>query len=215
MSLQIIPNVFTTVFNNVKYDFTPTKPKNSSDIAFDVRARLTRIIQGDSEMWQHTDSIVIYPDAIAKIPLGFSLTMPESFTILNDKAFEGFENFVQDLIDYNLNSHSNDEPSLKDFITDDMRQTFYPSSQLLGRSGMFFKSALATFNGQIDNTYDDELVIALHNIGNKPQEIKFGERIGQLEIKLVPEVLMNPNYVNDVNLLNGGKRGGFGSSGRH
>jgi hypothetical protein len=210
--LTVEPNVVKITFGGVEHDFTPVKSKLESDIAFDVKARL----HGPSG--RNIKSITIEPDAIGKIPLGFSLTMPPEFKVLTEDALMAIERYVEALTDYKTkiirNMSVGNRPTMKDFIDDTSVQLFYPSSQLLGRSGLFFKSHLDAFIGQIDNAYDDELVIALHNIGDEPQVINFGERIGQLEIKLVPRVLMAPNIVASVAELNGHSRGGFGSSGR-
>lgn len=208
--LEIKSNSLKIVFNNIEYNFTPTKPKNKSDIAFDVRARLV-----DSKSNEHTLLTIIQPNEIKKIPLGFSLIMPKEVKMVTESGLMHFENYISDIIDARLQNSFAKEPQATDYLEEDDFITLFPSSQLLGRSGMFFKSSITAFNGQIDNAYDDELVIALQNIGDIPQTIHFGERIGQIEIKLVPDISIKPFYKNSAEDLNGNSRGGFGSSGRH
>ena len=83
---------------------------------------------------------------------------------------------------------------------------------IYARSGLACKRGLAPANkvGVIDSDYRGEYIVALHNHGEKPQEIAHGERIAQLVITPV----FTPGF-QEVETLNetGRGTGGFGSTG--
>lgn len=81
------------------------------------------------------------------------------------------------------------------------------------RSSMGVKRGLAPANkvGVVDSDYRGELMVMLHNHGQKSQTIEHGERIAQLLITPV----LTPGYT-AVSELSDTKRGagGFGSTGK-
>ena len=202
------------VLRHEEVDFTPRKIKNDSDIALDVRARLV------DESGNEVQSLTVKPHEVVKIPLGFSLQMPKEVKLLTTDSLNLIESFVIEMFIAQSMAMVGKKIDMPTTMTETIEksksyQKFFPSSQILSRSGLYFKSNLRAFNGQIDNAFDDELVLALENTSsNESYTIKFGERIGQLEVKLVPEIKIDPSFVNNVNELNGNSRGGFGSSGK-
>jgi dUTP pyrophosphatase len=83
---------------------------------------------------------------------------------------------------------------------------------IYARSGMACKKGLAPANkvGVIDSDYRGEVVVVLHNHGDRPQTVESGERIAQLVITPV----LTPSY-EEVKELSSSDRGagGFGSTG--
>lgn len=83
---------------------------------------------------------------------------------------------------------------------------------IYARSGMACKKGLAPANkvGVIDSDYRGEVVVVLHNHGDRPQTVESGERIAQLVITPV----LTPAY-EEVKALSSSDRGagGFGSTG--
>ena len=83
---------------------------------------------------------------------------------------------------------------------------------IYARSGMACKKGLAPANkvGVIDSDYRGEVVVVLHNHGDRPQTVESGERIAQLGITPV----LTPSY-EEVKELSSSDRGagGFGSTG--
>jgi len=84
---------------------------------------------------------------------------------------------------------------------------------ILPRSGLALRAGLSIVNspGLIDSQYRGELnVIAVNLDDSSPIQIKRGDRIAQLLVLAVPQVLLN-----EVDELDSTKRGesGFGSSG--
>ena len=83
---------------------------------------------------------------------------------------------------------------------------------IYARSGMACKKGLAPANkvGVIDSDYRGEVVVVLHNHGDRPQMVESGERIAQLVITPV----LTPAY-EEVKALSSSDRGagGFGSTG--
>ena len=83
---------------------------------------------------------------------------------------------------------------------------------IYARSGMACKKGLAPANkvGVIDSDYRGEVVVVLHNHGDRPQKVESGERIAQLVITPV----LTPAY-EEVKELSSSERGagGFGSTG--
>ena len=84
---------------------------------------------------------------------------------------------------------------------------------IYARSGLACKRGLAPANcvGVIDSDYRGEIMVALHNYSNNPQEIEPGERVAQLVI--APYIAAD--FV-EVETLDNTERGagGFGSTGR-
>ena len=83
---------------------------------------------------------------------------------------------------------------------------------IYARSGLASKKGLAPANkvGVIDSDYRGEIMVALHNHGNKPQTISHGERIAQ--------IVFAPFYAADFKLVDELSdtvrgTGGFGSTG--
>lgn len=83
--------------------------------------------------------------------------------------------------------------------------------QIRPRSGLALKQGITVLNspGTIDSGYRGEIGVILINHGEKPYEIKKGERIAQGVIGKIEEVL-----INDVDELSDSLRGqgGFGST---
>ena len=71
---------------------------------------------------------------------------------------------------------------------------------------------LANGTGIIDAGYRDEIIMALHNIGKEPVEIKDGARICQFIMLPYPKI--EPEYVEDnEDFRQGDRGGGIGSTG--
>ncbi len=84
---------------------------------------------------------------------------------------------------------------------------------IYARSGLACKRDLAPANkvGVIDSDYRGEFIVALHNHGEKPQEIAPGERVAQLVITPV----VTPGFVQVDSLSDTARAaGGFGSTGK-
>lgn len=83
---------------------------------------------------------------------------------------------------------------------------------IYARSGLATKQSLRPANcvGVIDSDYRGELIVALHNDSDKIQEIKVGDRIGQLVVQP-----FEPVDFEEVSELEDTERGegGFGSTG--
>jgi len=83
---------------------------------------------------------------------------------------------------------------------------------IYARSGLASKKGLAPANkvGVVDSDYRGEVIVALHNHSNVPQEISPNERIAQLVI--APFLKVEYNLVDELNETVRGE-GGFGSTG--
>lgn len=83
---------------------------------------------------------------------------------------------------------------------------------IYARSGLASKKGLAPANkvGVVDADYRGEIMVALHNHSNIPQEISPKERIAQLVI--APFLKVEYNLVDELNETARGE-GGFGSTG--
>ena len=81
------------------------------------------------------------------------------------------------------------------------------------RSGMACKRGIAPANkvGVIDADYRGEVMIYLHNHGDRPQMIEDGDRVAQLVI--TPYLTAQFERVDELNNTHRGS-GGFGSTGR-
>ena len=84
---------------------------------------------------------------------------------------------------------------------------------IYARSGLASKRGLAPANkvGVIDCDYRGELMVALHNHGDKPQMVERGERIAQLVI--TPYITAEFCETDELSETVRGE-GGFGSTGR-
>ena len=91
-------------------------------------------------------------------------------------------------------------------------------TEVKNRSGMAAKRSLIVGACIIDSGYEGELMINLHNVGNKSQEINPGDKIAQLLVYRV-ELPSFEELPNDVPLYSqtqtdsGRGEGGFGSTG--
>jgi dUTP pyrophosphatase len=89
--------------------------------------------------------------------------------------------------------------------------------QVCNRSGIASKRSLVVGAHIIDSGYSGEVMINLHNIGEKPQVVNHGDKIAQLVMLpiLVPrlaEVSEEQLYIDPVTVSNR-KESGFGSTG--
>ena len=84
---------------------------------------------------------------------------------------------------------------------------------IYARSGMACKRGLAPANkvGVVDSDYRGEILVALHNHGDRPQRIGNGERIAQF---LITPVLTPPYEVAEELSDTVRSGGGFGSTGK-
>ena len=84
---------------------------------------------------------------------------------------------------------------------------------IYARSGLACKRGLAPANcvGVIDSDYRGEIMVALHNYSNNPQEIEPGERVAQLVI--APYIAADFEEAESLDDTDRGE-GGFGSTGR-
>ncbi|WP_395463605.1 dUTP diphosphatase [Wolbachia endosymbiont of Cantharis cryptica] len=87
--------------------------------------------------------------------------------------------------------------------------------QVRPRSGLAAKHGITVLNspGTIDSDYRGEVKVCLINLGNQPYEIKRGDRIAQILIAPVPQVIWDDTeeFCTEETDRNAG---GFGSSGR-
>lgn len=91
--------------------------------------------------------------------------------------------------------------------------THYLACEVHSRSGLGFKSEIVVFNGQIDNSYNNQIYLKIFNESDKPFTINFGDRIAQLEFKLIPLINHKVNKFKTLKELDKKNRGGFGSTG--
>lgn len=87
------------------------------------------------------------------------------------------------------------------------------AGHIYARSGLSCKKGLAPANkvGVIDSDYRGEIIVALHNHGVEPREVHIGDKVAQLEIVKVNQVIFE-----EAEELNDTVRGagGFGSTGK-
>lgn len=82
---------------------------------------------------------------------------------------------------------------------------------ILPRSGLGTKGlVLANSVGLVDEDYNAEIKVVLHNTSNKPFTIRRGDRIAQLMFVQVPRITFK--VVHEFTAMASG-RGGFGSTG--
>lgn len=87
--------------------------------------------------------------------------------------------------------------------------------QVRPRSGLAAKNGITVLNspGTIDSDYRGEVKVCLINLSNQPYEIKRGDRIAQILITTVSQVIWDDReeFYTGETVRN---EGGFGSSGR-
>lgn len=85
--------------------------------------------------------------------------------------------------------------------------------QIRPRSGLSLKTGIRVANspGTVDSGYRDEIGVILHNIGNEPFVIHFGDRIAQMVLKEVPQISWE--LVNEVADIGFNRGGGLGHTG--
>lgn len=83
---------------------------------------------------------------------------------------------------------------------------------IMSRSGLASKNGIVVLNspGVIDYGYSGEVKVLLMNFGSEDFEIKKGDRIAQLIISKLPDVIFSKGVVISENYR---KNNGFGSSG--
>ena len=198
---------FTVIENDITrkkgIDFTPTKA-NETDIGYDIRAN--NIVLGDKVIEEWSE----YP-----IPSGQSVVVGIGANLIHQEPIQlVIAEMMKDFFTHCLTKIFIEEENEFNYEYDNNKTLeLFPSSEVHSRSGLGFVSNIHAFNGQIDHTYNKEIRVKLTNNGEKPFIIKYGDRIGQLEIKLIPNCNVNKTTVNDLKSLDMGKRGGFGSTG--
>lgn len=199
---------FTVIENDItkknNIDFTPKKA-NINDIAFDIRAN--NIVLGEKIIEDWSEYTIPSGQSIV-IGIGCNLLNSEVVKVATNLTILQVYEYMMKKVKSIVSGKENDD---NEFLQD--LQYFYPSSEIHSRSGLAFNSNIKAFNGQIDNGYKKEIRVKLTNNGRKPFTIKYGDRIGQLEIKLVPEINVEKNIVESLSQLDMGNRGGFGSTG--
>jgi dUTP pyrophosphatase len=86
-------------------------------------------------------------------------------------------------------------------------------AQVRPRSGLAWKQGITCLNspGTVDADYRGELKVILINLSNEPQKLQHGDRIAQMVIQKVANVLLQP--VEDLTATTRGD-GGFGHTGK-
>lgn len=173
-------------FKAISNEFVPTKA-NSSDIGYDFKAHsiYRPDLKIDTTEWEETR---INPNTSKIFGTGFNVTLPE---------------MVEIPVPTSAKSKEEVEPI-----------KLIPCSQIQSRSGLGFKTSVVAFNGQIDNTYNKEILVKLTNESAHVRTIKKGEKIGQLRIDFIPFTEAEAIIVKSLEELQEGSRGGFGSTGK-
>jgi dUTP pyrophosphatase len=204
---------FTVIEDEI--DFTPTKA-NSSDMCYDLKAHNFNKYDEKSNSFiaLNVNEFTLRAKQSIIIGSGVSLELPYVIELSNKLAIESLNLGLACAIDDD--SYSNDESTSirQRILNEEVYESFIPSSTIQSRSGLGFKHDVEAFNGQIDNTFNDQLMIKLSNMSSKPYIIKKGDRIAQLKIELVPLTSNSVKKVKSIDGLNKKTRGGFGSSGR-
>ena len=93
-----------------------------------------------------------------------------------------------------------------------MELPHYYEAQIRPRSGLALKHSITVLNtpGTIDNGYRGEVKVILANFGKNEFKVHYGDRIAQMVIMYIPEMLVIP--VSKLSETDRNK-GGFGSSG--
>lgn len=204
---------FTVIEDEI--DFTPTKA-NNSDMCYDLKAHNFNKYDEKSNSFiaLNVDEFTLRAKQSIIIGSGVSLEMPHIIDLANKLAIESTTMALASVSD-------DDSYSIEEITSIGMRvlsepiyESFIPSSTIQSRSGLGFKYDVEAFNGQIDNTFNDQLMIKLSNRSSKPYVIKKGDKVAQLKIELVPLTSNSVKKVKSIDELNKKTRGGFGSSGR-
>jgi dUTPase len=182
---KVIENEIT---KEKQIDFTPKKSTERAR-CWDVRA-CAMVGQNSGFICRNWKAEVLLPGESIVFGTGVSVKLPEEIELAVPKL--------------NANLLLKVEEVMK----------FIPSFEAAPRSGLGFKSDVVAFMGQIDNDFYQEIKIKLFNLGNKPVEIKYGERIAQLKLELLPILPESVVKVATYEELNEGNRIGFGSSGK-
>jgi hypothetical protein len=205
-------------------DFTPKK-SNDSDTGFDVRAYAIKV--DDNFIWENWDSYCIGSNNSVTVGIGASLVQGNEIQVatLNDVHY--LFNLMMKYINANVklltqSVSDNEKKEMLEGLNNELQEygnlselSLIPSSQIQSRSGLAFKSGITAFNGQIDKTYDNQIWVKLTNNSNETYAMKFGERIGQLRIDLIPKIdEVEVNNVETMQELDLNGRGGFGSTGK-
>ncbi len=87
-------------------------------------------------------------------------------------------------------------------------------AQVRPRSGLAIKQGITCLNspGTVDSDYRGELKVVLINLSNEPQVVHRGDRIAQLVIQKVEQVILAE--VQEIASTTRGE-GGFGHTGKH
>ena len=201
---------FTVIEDEI--DFTPTKA-NNSDMCYDLKAHNFNKYDEKSNSFiaLNVDEFTLRAKQSIIIGSGVSLEMPCIIDLATELGLDGLIAAID-----NVNLYTDKE---KDELGQRLRfepiyESFIPSSTIQSRSGLGFKYDVEAFSGQIDNTFNDQLMIKLSNRSSKPYVIKKGDKVAQLKIELVPLTSNSVKKVKSIDELNKKQRSGFGSSGR-
>lgn len=220
IKFNVIQNEIT---EKLGIDFTPKK-NLETDRCYDIRAY--SLFENDKEN-ENFESIAIKPKESAIFGLGFSIEYEGIIELLNQNFVQILSlntillNAIKELFQKNntMNIFNNIKQQYNS-ITDSFMQNantmnirFIPSSEIKSRSGLGFKHSIELFNGQIDNTYNNQIRIKVTNNSKKAFTVNQGDRIGQLKIELLPLLEHKTEYKKSSSELDGNDRGGFGSSG--
>jgi dUTPase len=172
-------------FKAISEDFIPVKA-NSSDTGYDFKAHsiYSPNLKIDTDDWS---KVSINPNTSKIFGTGFNITLPEMVEI-----------------PIPTKSKSDEVEPIK----------LIPCSQIQSRSGLGFKHSVTVFNGQIDNTYNKEILVRLTNESANIVTINKGDKIGQLRIDFIPFTESEAVIVKSLADLQEGSRSGFGSTGK-
>jgi len=100
------------------------------------------------------------------------------------------------------------------FDLNSIPEGFIPAFDIRSRSGLGFMERVESFHGAIDADYHNEFMICLTNYSDKEVQLNIGQKIAQIVPKLVPQLDVYYNVVNNINELKMNNRLGFGSTGK-
>lgn len=172
-------------FKAISEEFIPIKA-NANDTGYDFKAHSVygSNLKIDLLEWEE---VRINPNTSKIFGTGFNVTLPEIVEI-----------------SIPTKSKSDEVEPVK----------FIPCSQIKSRSGLGFKHSVTAFNGQIDNSYNKEILVKLTNESAHPVTITRGQKIGQLRIDFIPFTESEATIVKSLEELQEGSRSGFGSTGK-
>lgn len=90
-------------------------------------------------------------------------------------------------------------------------------AQIRPRSGLAYRQGMTVLNapGTIDSDYRGEVKLLLANLGRRPITIERGERLAQMVVAAVPEIVFRDDNTLGERLVAGRRNDrGFGSTGR-